>query len=195
MVSECAIVGIRRTPLVASLGITYSEYYAEVPKQLTTVGYGTAMSHKTKSGIEKKRGELAEACAQAAGLAFKPAGSYENPISFHDMPQYYKTVDAVLMTSLMEAAPSPVMEAAAAGRLVIGTPVGHFPLRAYQGAGIIAPIEAEKFKSFTTAMLCYYKENPAAYVDKCHATQDAARQFDWPYMIDEWVELIETAKS
>jgi glycosyltransferase involved in cell wall biosynthesis len=108
------------------------------------------------------------------------------------MPKFYKSVDAVLMSSLTEAQPRPVMEAAAAGRLVIGTPVGHFPLRAYQGAGILAPIEAEKFKSFTAATLKYYKENPAAYVQKCHAIQEAARKFDWRYFIDEWVDLIES---
>ena len=89
----------------------------------------------------------------------------------------------------------PVMEAAAAGRLVIGTPVGHFPLKAYQGGGIIAPVEAEKFKSFTAATLRYYKDNPAAYVDKCRSIQEAARKFDWQYSIGEWIELIETARS
>lgn len=195
MISESVIAGISRIPRVVSLGVNYSDFYTSVPTRLTTVGYATAMSHKTKNGIEKKRGELAQACAQAAGLAFSPAGTYDNPVSFHDMPDYYKRVDAVLMTSLIEAAGLPVLEAAAAGRLVIGTPVGHFPLTAYQGAGIIAPIEAEKFKAFTTATLRYYKENPTAYVEKCHAIQDSARKFDWQYVIDEWIELIETAKQ
>ena len=99
------------------------------------------------------------------------------------MPDFYRTVDAVLISSISEGAGLPVMEAAAAGRLVIGTPVGHFPLKAYQGGGIIAPIEAEKFKEFAVATLRYYKENPAAYVEKCRSIQEAARKFDWEYSI------------
>jgi glycosyltransferase involved in cell wall biosynthesis len=86
------------------------------------------------------------------------------------------------------------MEAAAAGRLVIGTPVGHFPRKAYEGGGILAPVEAEEFKAFTVETLRYYKDNPAAYQDKCHAIQEAAKRFDWKYTIDAWVELIEAAR-
>jgi len=111
------------------------------------------------------------------------------------MPDFCRSVDVGLISSISEAAQLPVMEAAAAGRLVIGTPVGYFPCKAYQGGGIMAPIEAEKFKAFNTATLLYYKENPAAYVDKCHAIQEAARKFHWKHMIDEWIELIGAAKS
>ncbi len=174
-------------------GVNFSEFYSDISDRLTTVGYGSSMSAKTY-GIEWKRGTLAEAAAREAGLAFKVAGSTGNQTSFHDMPDFYRSVDALVTSSISEAAQLPVMEAAAAGRLVIGTPVGHFPLKAYQGGGIIAPIEAEKFKAFTAATLRYYKENPAAYIDKCRAIQEAARKFDWQYSIDEWVELIETAK-
>jgi hypothetical protein len=78
---------------------------------------------------------------------------------------------------------------------VISTQVGHFALKAYQGGGIIAPIEAEKFKAFTVATLKYYEENPAAYRDKCHAIQEAARKFDWQYTIGEWIDLIDCART
>ena len=186
--------GVQRVPMVASLGINYSQFNADVPERLATVGYAGSMSLKTY-GVELKRGELAEASAHAAGLAFKVAGCTGNQISFHDMPQFYRSVDAVLTSSISEAAGLPTMEGAAAGRLVIGTPVGHFPLKAYKGGGIIAPVEAEKYKAFTAATLKYYKENPSAYVDKCRSIQEAARKFDWRYSIGEWVELIEAAKS
>ena len=115
-------------------------------------------------------------------------------MSFHDMPEFYRSVDAVVTSSISEAAQLPVMEAAAAGRLVIGTPVGHFPQRAYDGCGIIAPIEAEKFTAFTAATLRYYKDNPSAYVEKCRSIQEAARKFDWHYAIGDWIALIEAAR-
>ena len=186
--------GVTRVPMVASPGINYSEFHADIPERLTTVGYASSMSDTTY-GIEWKRGNLVEAAAREAGLAFKVAGSTGNQMSFHDMPDYYRSVDAVVTSSISEAAQLPVMEAAAAGRLVIGTPVGHFPLKAYQGGGILAPIEAEKFKAFTAATLRHYKENPTAYAAKCREIQEAARKFDWQYSIGEWVELIETANS
>jgi predicted O-methyltransferase YrrM/glycosyltransferase involved in cell wall biosynthesis len=186
--------GVPRVPMVAPLGINYSEFHADIRERLATVGYASGISVKT-FGIEWKRGELAAMAAREAGLEFKIAGSTENQISFHDMPDFYKSVDAVLTSSISEAAQLAVMEAAAAGRLVIGTAVGHFPLKAYQGGGIIAPIEAEKYKAFTASTLRYYKENPAAYIDKCHSIQEAAKNFDWQYSIDAWVELIEAGSA
>jgi hypothetical protein len=187
------VQGVRRIPKVTTVGVEYSEFYADIAQCLATVGYASSMSAKPY-GVELKRGTLASAAAREAGLGFKVAGSTGYQTSFHDMPEFYKSVDAVLMTSITESGPLPVMEAAAAGRLVIGTPVGNFPVKAYAGAGILAPVEAEKFKAFTVATLKYYKDNPGAYVDKCHSIQEAARAFDWQYYIDEWVELIESAQ-
>jgi glycosyltransferase involved in cell wall biosynthesis len=184
--------GVPRIPKVAPLGVNFAEFDSTISQRLATVGYAGSMS-ATTFGVEWKRGELAGAATREAGLEFRVAGSTANQISFHEMPDFYRSVDAVLVSSISEAAQLPVMEAAAAGRLVIGTPVGHFPRKAYEGGGILAPIEAEKFKSFTAETLRYYKDNPGAYQDKCHSIQEAARRFDWKYTIDEWVDLIETA--
>jgi glycosyltransferase involved in cell wall biosynthesis len=186
--------GIRRLPMVVSLGINYDEFDSTLPERLSTVGYAGSMSVSTY-GIEWKRGTLAEASANQAGLDFKIAGWTGNQTSFHDMPNFYRTVDAVLISSINEGAGLPAMEAAAAGRLVISTPVGHFPTKAYQGGGIIAPIEGEKFKRFAAATLLYYKENPSAFVEKCSAIRNAARKFDWQNTIGEWTDLIEAARS
>jgi glycosyltransferase involved in cell wall biosynthesis/predicted O-methyltransferase YrrM len=188
------IKGVQRVPQVVSPGINFTEFYSKISECLSTVGYASSMSLKIYD-IECKRGDLAEAAASEAGLEFRVAGSAGNQTSFHDMPEFYRSVDAVLTSSISEAGQLPVMEAAAAGRLVIGTPVGHFPRKAYEGGGILAPIEAGKFKAFTVETLRYYRDNPAAYQDKCHAIQEAARKFDWKYTIDDWVELIETAMA
>lgn len=89
----------------------------------------------------------------------------------------------------------PVREAAAAGRLVISTPVGDAPLRASQGIGMLAPIESHKYRKFVAETLRYYRDNPAVYVERCRNTQAAARQLDWRNTIWDWIELIETAKT
>src|SRR5216683_1612529 len=128
--------GVPRVPKVASLGINFAEFCSTISERLSMVGYAGSMSSWTY-GIEWKRGELAEAAAREAGLEFKVAGWTGNQISFHDMPEFYRSVDAVLTSSISESGPLPVMEAAAAGRLVIGTPVGHFPRKAYEGGGIL----------------------------------------------------------
>jgi glycosyltransferase involved in cell wall biosynthesis len=189
------IFGIRRPPLVVPLGVDLEEFHADLPERLERVGYAGLFSHKTPEGIPIKRGELAKAAAATAGLEFKIAGSTGNAIGIHDMPDFYKSVDAILVSSVTEGAQLPVREAAAAGRLLISTPVGDFPLRASQGVGIVAPIEAHKYTKFVAAKLTYYKENPAEFFEMCRKTQEAARQLDWPNMIGDWVELIETAKD
>lgn len=186
--------GVARAPMVASLGIDYANFFSPVSDGLRVVGYASSMSAKTY-GVEWKRGALVEAAAASAGLSFKIAGSTANQISFHDMPEFYRTVDAVAISSISESGPLTVMEAAAAGRLVIGTPVGHFPEKAYEGAGIMAPVEASKFVSFTAETLKYYSENSTAYVEKCRAIQDAAKRSDWRYHIQDWLDVIGHAGS
>jgi hypothetical protein len=190
-----AIYGICRSPLVVQLGVNNAEFGAEVPQRLVTVGYASAYSHVTPEGVEMKRGELAETATREAGLEFKIAGSVGGEVSFHDMPGFYRSVDAILVSSLTEGAQLPIREAAAAGRLVISTPVGDFPLRAAQGMGVIAPIEAHKFKKFVVEALEFYKNNPQAFIERCRQAKDAARKLDWQCVIDDWVELIETAEK
>jgi glycosyltransferase involved in cell wall biosynthesis len=85
------------------------------------------------------------------------------------------------------------MEAAAAGRLVISTPVGGFPYLAARGGGITAPLGAEEYKAFVTEKLMHYKERPDEYMETCSKIQEAALQFDWEYTVEEWIKLIESA--
>ena len=189
------LLGVTREPLVVPLGVDVDVFRADPPERLAIVGYAGSYTHKTLDGLEWKRGEIAEASAREAGLEFKIAGWTGNQISFHDMPEFYKSVDAVLVSSVTEGAGLPAKEAAAAGRLVISTPVGDFPLRAAHGIGIVAPMESHKYVKFVADTLRHYKDNPAAFAEICRKTQEAARQLDWQYIIDDWVELIETAKA
>jgi hypothetical protein len=183
------IQGVRRAPRVTPLGVDFSEFYSELPEKLHRVGYASSMALST-FGVDWKRGHLAETAAKGADLEFHVAGSTGSQTSFHEMPQFYRSVDAVLSSSISEGGPLPVMEAAAAGRLVIGTPVGHYPLKAYQGGGMLAPVEPEKFVSFVSEILLHFKSRPDEFVEKCRSIRDAARKFDWQYSIDAWADLI-----
>jgi hypothetical protein len=70
------------------------------------------------------------------------------------------------------------MEAAAAGRLVISTPVGRFPYMHSLGAGIEAPLDPDAYTLFVTERLTYYSESPAEYIEGCKSIQETARRFD-----------------
>ncbi|RAZ89361.1 hypothetical protein DPM33_17390 [Mesorhizobium hawassense] len=188
-------LGVPTIPKIVPLGIDYSEFEGQIPERLLTVGCASSFSAKNKFGVEIKRGDLAKDCADRSGLKFKPAGFWtggNTPI--HEMPKYYQSVDAVLICSLTEAGgPMPATEAAASGRLVISTPVGVFPLRAYEGIGIVAPIDSDKYVEFTTEILRYYAENPKEFMEKCAKGKEAAKKFDWKFTVDSWIELFESA--
>lgn len=171
-------------------GVEYSKYRRGAATTLSSVGYATTMQRQTISGLERKRGVLAKECAEASGLQFVPV----DDLPFEKMPDFYAGVGSVVMPSLQEGAGLPPLEGAAAGRLVIGTPVGHFPRLAYEGMGILAPLGAEAFRRFTTQTLIYYRDNPSAYVEKCAAIQEAAKQRDWQYTVTDWIELFNNAR-
>jgi glycosyltransferase involved in cell wall biosynthesis len=183
-------LGIKRVPVVVRLGVDFSRYRRDIAADLSSVGYAATMLRQTVSGIERKRGPLARACAEAAGLPFVPIDN----VPLEKMPDFYGSVGSVVMPSLQEGAGLPPLEGAAAGRLVIGTPVGHFPRLAYEGLGILAPLEAGDFQRFTTETLIYYRDNPTAYVEKCAAIQEAAQQRDWQYVVKDWMEFFCNAR-
>jgi hypothetical protein len=177
---------IKREPKIVKYGVNCSRFLQPVSSELRTVGYGGSMHRADHLGVDWKRGYLAKQAAESAGLVFSPAGQFH----FLCMPSYYKQVDAVLVTSLREGYGLPAMEAAAAGRLVISTPVGGFPHQASLGAGLAAPVEAKEFEEFVVDRLLYYKGNPAQYIEICKAIQKAAKKLDWDYVVDEWIELL-----
>jgi glycosyltransferase involved in cell wall biosynthesis len=180
-----ADAGVSRVPKIVRLGINYRRFLAPVPRELKVVGYGGSMFREDRHGVDGKRGILVKQAVEDAGLVFAPAGQFH----FLAMPRYYRDVDAVVVSSTNEGYGLPAMEAAAAGRLVISTPVGGFPDQAAWGAGIAAPLEDDAFKAFVTERLIYYKEHPREYFEMCTQIQAAARHLDWDYVLDEWIEL------
>ena len=183
-------LGVKRVPFVVRYGVEHSKYRRDLAERLLSVGYATTMQRHTVSGVERKRGALAKACAEATGLRFVPVDN----LPFDAMPDFYGSVGSVVMPSLQEGAGLPPLEGAAAGRLVIGTPVGHFPRLAYEGLGILAPLEAGAFQRFTTETLIHYRDNPSAYLEKCAAIQEAAKQRDWQCTVEDWIELFANAR-
>jgi glycosyltransferase involved in cell wall biosynthesis len=180
-------LGVTRIPTVVRLGVDVGKFRRPVASSLKTVGYAARMERKTLSGVEQKRGALAKACVEAAGLVFK--ATEHTPLD--EMPDFYDSIDALVMPSLQEGAGLPPLEAAAAGRLVIGTPVGHMPRLAYEGLGILAPLGAEAFQKFATEVLVHYRDDAKHYREVCEEAQDSACSRDWSCVVDDWIELLE----
>lgn len=179
---SCLSIGIRPPSQVLRLGINTDKFCCDISPTLRRVGFAASMSRENAFGVEIKRGYLVRLCSERAGLDFVPANTlagHQMQRAYQDMPAYYQQVDAVVMSSLQEGAGLPPLEAAASGRLVIGTPCGHFPRLAYHGAGILAPLTDDAFVEFTTTALKFFKENPVSYREKCRSIKQAAQSFDW----------------
>lgn len=193
-------LGIQREPIVCSLGINYNTFYGEPNKQLTTVGFASSYHEKEEFTPEmiaspfaqpkfKKRGYLVKKAAEIAGCKFTIASDYHN--SFVTMPGFYKTVDCVIVSSSEEGYGLPLMEAGAAGKLVIGTPVGCWNDLIGEYGGIEVPINEEDFIERTVSALLYYKHNSSEYRNKCYSIREHAKKYDWDFHIEKWLPILE----
>jgi glycosyltransferase involved in cell wall biosynthesis len=106
------------------------------------------------------------------------------------MPGFYKRVDAIVCASTEEGAGLPVLEGGAAGKLVIGTAVGHWDQRVGTKGGDVVPILEDEFLEKTVELLCYYKDNPLKYIERCMEIQEHSKTYDWSYVIDKWVRIL-----
>lgn len=179
-------LGIRRPMEVAHLGINFNTFYSPPSLGLATVGYAGAFNPGGHFPI--KRTHLIQKAVSMAGLAFKASMPYNN--SFINMPGFYRSVDAVIVASLEEGAGLPALEAAAAGKVVITTPVGHYKNRITSKGADCVSIDENKFIEETVELLIKYKENYSLYRERCLEIQEHAKTYDWKYVLDKWIALL-----
>jgi hypothetical protein len=167
-------------------GVHFDYLYRKPSQQLLKVGYAAQMETVNFFQQKIKRGYLVEKAAELSGLEFKPNGKFK----FLCVPGYYNTVDCVIQSSIEEACGLPMLEAAAAGRLCIGTSRGYFKHNADNGGGIKVRLDDDDFVADVIETFEYYKANPEKYKQKCLDIQEYARyNYDWKYVIDGWIEL------
>ena len=185
LVEQSQQAGIARVPVVTPVAINYETFHSEPSTQLRTVGFAGAVSGVH---LNIKRPWLVEQAVKNAGLELKLAHGYHN--SYATMAGYYKTVDALIVASTEEGAGLPALEASAAGKLVISTPVGLWATRS-ETSGHTVPIDEKQFVEETTTLLEFYRNNAEAYRDKCLSTQHHARRYDWSTVVDSWARLMQ----
>ena len=175
------------TPKVVKVGIHFDLFYQPIKNSLKNIGYGGAKETVNFFGEEIKRGHLVEKVISGIEDLNLVSHKFYNHLC---MPAYYNKIDALIMSSLEEAGGLPAMEAAAAGKLVIGTPVGYFEENGKYGGGVLVPLDELGFLNETRKNLMYYKDNPKEYKEKCEEIQYYAREhYDWSKTIHSWVEL------
>ena len=195
-----ASIGIDRIPEICLLGINYHSFYNNPNFELKTIGYAgkyhdrdDLSDHPEDNWLVQvknlKRSYLVKECANRAGLNFVVAEQYHN--SFVTMPGFYKNIDCVIIPSLYEGAGLPALEAGAAGKLVMGTPVGHWQEKIGIKGGIELPFPENEFIEKTVEILLYYKNNPTEYRNRCLQIQEHAKTYDWSVVIDSWINLLQ----
>lgn len=175
-------------PKVLPLGINYEKYRQEPSRNLSVLGYaGRFVRDDDGDGLDCKRGYLAQRVADLTGLELRVAERYHN--SYVTMPGFYSGVDCVLVTSTeKEAGGLPVFEAAAAGRLVMSTPVGHL-----KESGICAdvlPLDETSFVDVAVELINNYIQNADLFAKRTKELQTNAKKYDWSEVIDKWAAFI-----
>ena len=187
--TKAAEFGIVREPKITPIGIHVDMFKSNIHQELKIIGYSGLKVTVNFFGEDCKRGHLVEkAVNDVAGLQLAVHENYNHLC----MPSYYKTIDCIIQSSTEEAGGLPAMEGAAAGRLVIGTPVGFLGENGARGAGIVVPLNEQGFIEETVKHLIYYRDNPAEYRQYCESAQQFAREnYDWSVVIDKWIEILE----
>ena len=190
-------VGVTRTPMICPIGINYHTFKAEPNAGLTSIGYAGKYNERLIGNEEEgyhthitrlKRSYLVREVAERVGLRFVVANHYHN--SFVTMPGFYKSVDCIMVSSTNEGAGLPVLEAGAAGKLVISTEVGHWHDRVAPLGGITAPMDENEYIDSCVEILTYYKNRPEEYRARCYQIQEHAKEYDWSNYLGNWIELL-----
>jgi glycosyltransferase involved in cell wall biosynthesis len=179
--------GVSRIPDIVKLGIHADVYKQNISAGLSVVGYAGMKETINFFGEEIKRGKLVEQAVEGINVELRSFPEMNHLC----MPSYYGIVDCVVMSSTEEAGGLPMMEAAAAGRLTIGTPVGYYADDAIQSGGVLVSIDPNNFINETKEAILRYKQYNQLYQSTCAKIQEyAIENFNWPDRIESWINLL-----
>lgn len=182
LVDASSAFGVKRVPEVVLNGIDFDHFYAPVSDSLKTVGYAGAIAHEMSNGLDCKRKHLVPLAMAGLPFEFKD----HNFMHHLCMAAFYTHINALLLPSSYEACGLPIMEAAAAGRLVLCGKVGYF-----DGAfGELVRLPDEEWISDVKLALLKHRD-PTVYREACEWSQQYARDhFDWEHRVNAWANLI-----
>jgi glycosyltransferase involved in cell wall biosynthesis len=182
--------GVQRVPAVLPVGVTCANYQRPAPTKIEKLGYFGRMARKD-GDFDIKRGYLAQAVAEQAGLQFVN----REHVPFFIADRLYHEVDLVMFCSLVEGNPYVVLESCAAGVPILGTPAGIFPSVAATGAGVVLPMEEEAFIKSAVKTIQALQNEPALYARMCQAAGEVSKTFDWSVIKRIWLEEFQKATA
>jgi len=144
-------------------------------------------AHLTMIGPDKKDGSLELTLQEARRLNVMDGLTVTGPISKSEIPAWLDQADVFLNTTSYESFGQAVLEAAAAGLLIVSTDVGELSrLWKTDIDAILVPASDED--AMVGAVLCVLKDpNLAARLsDNAH---EKAGQFDWQEILPQWERL------
>lgn len=181
---------LNRELKLVPLGINYNFLYNKPNTSLNSIGYAAFYYENTENQLTQqavtKRSHIIKKLKET--IPVKIANSYIN--SYISMVGFYKNTDAIICCSSEEGAGLPMLEAGAAGKLVLTTPVGHWPEKVGSKGSIELPLEENALLQKVKEIYHYYSNNPVEYYNKCIEFQEHAKTYDWQFVIEDWVKLI-----
>lgn len=182
----CSLLGPDVNAHFTPNGIHVDYFYSPISQGLHSLGYAGRIKTLNHQGDDVKRGHLVNTVSESVGLPLIRL----DEIHFAGMPSFYRKFDCLMVSSNDdEACGLPFMEAAAAGRMVMGTNVGALMISEGNG-GCILPMDEEGFVEGATRLISFFQSHPDSYRQKCRAIQDYARHhYDWSHVIHRWLEL------
>jgi hypothetical protein len=177
--------GLYENAQMQHIGTNTYDFVMPSATELRRVGYAGTMRPEYQTN---KRPELIQQVCERTGLEFVVAETYHN--SFVTMPGFYRSVDCVVVASQHEGDGMISLEAAASGRMVISTPVGHWPELCSGGGGLDLPVDAEALVDQLTAYLTMYRDNPTLFAYKCANIQSYSQRYNWERVAPQWAKLM-----
>lgn len=145
----------------------------------------------TMLGPDKGDGSLAEIeqLARREGLAARV--ELPGRCDKGDVPRWLKGGDIFLNTTNADNAPVSVLEAMASGLCVVSTNVGGLPylLAHERDALLVPPDDADAMAAAVRRLLT----EPELAQTISAGARRKAEQFDWPRVLDQWRQILETA--
>lgn len=184
---KAANLGINKDVHLLRCGVDFDYYKSKPPTNLKSVGFASIYK-RVENGVDIKRGELVKEIADECNLQFNKSKHYH----YLSMPSFYRSSDCIIQASTKETVGLPMLEAACAGRLTIGSEIGYIhEFNDMRHGGIVVPMNEFGFKDKTKQILNYYKDNPTLFNQRCKEIQEYARyNYDWDYFLDDWVSFL-----
>lgn len=184
---KAAQVGIEKQVHLLRCGVDFDYYKSSPATQLNSVGFAS-IYRRIENGLDIKRGFLVKQVAEGCNLRFNLVKNYQ----YLSMPSFYRSCDCIVQSSTLETIGLPMLEAACAGRLTIGSEIGYISeFNTLRHGGIVVPMDEVGFTTKTKEVLNYYKDNPNHFHQRCKDIQEYARyNYDWEYFLDDWVSFL-----